>query len=106
MGSRGRDPPTTADRGPPLMTRLLREHPAIDVELDADGRLTAIRWNGRREAVEVCNRWRVEESWWRDPIARDYLKVVGERWLALVYLDQIGRASCRKECRSRWSPYH
>jgi len=19
---------------------------------------------------------------------------------------QIGRASCRKECRSRWSPYH
>src|SRR5258708_28754699 len=20
--------------------------------------------------------------------------------------DQIGRASCRKECRSRWSPYH
>src|SRR6266487_4793459 len=21
-------------------------------------------------------------------------------------VDQIGRASCRKECRSRWSPYH
>ena len=21
-------------------------------------------------------------------------------------LTQIGRASCRKECRSRWSPYH
>src|SRR6266511_1614874 len=20
--------------------------------------------------------------------------------------EQIGRASCRKECRSRWSPYH
>ena len=20
--------------------------------------------------------------------------------------DKIGRASCRKECRSRWSPYH
>src|SRR5687768_17915019 len=20
--------------------------------------------------------------------------------------DEIGRASCRKECRSRWSPYH
>ena len=77
------------DRGPPVMTRLLREHPAIDVELDADGRLTAIRWNGRREVVEVCNRWRVEEAWWREPIARDYLKVVGERWLALVYLDRI-----------------
>ena len=71
------------------MSRLLREHPRIDVELDADGRLTAIRWNGRREAVEVCNGWRVEEAWWRDPIARDYLKVVGERWLALVYLDRV-----------------
>ena len=23
-----------------------------------------------------------------------------------AYLDEIGRASCRKECRSRWSPYH
>ena len=28
-------------------------------------------------------------SWWRDPIARDYFKVVGTRWLALVYLDRI-----------------
>jgi hypothetical protein len=71
------------------MTRLLREHPLIDVELDDDGRLVAIRWNGRREAVEVCNRWRVEERWWRDPIARDYCKVAGERWLALVYHDLI-----------------
>ena len=41
------------------------------------GQLVAIRWNGRREPVEVCNRWRVEEAWWRDPIARDYFKVVG-----------------------------
>ena len=71
------------------MTRLLREHPRIDVEIDADGRLVAIRWNGRREPVEICNRWRVEESWWRDPIARDYAKVVGERWLALIYQDRI-----------------
>ena len=53
------------------MTRLLREHPSIDVELDPAGALVAIRWNGQRETVEVCNRWRVEETWWRDPIARD-----------------------------------
>ena len=25
---------------------------------------------------------------------------------ALNYGGEIGRASCRKECRSRWSPYH
>lgn len=71
------------------MTRLLREHPSIDVELDAAGALVAISWNGRREAVEVCNRWRVEEAWWREPIARDYYKIVSARWLALVYLDRV-----------------
>jgi hypothetical protein len=59
------------------VTRLLREHPAIEVETDASGSLTAIRWNGRREPVEVCNRW------------RDYVKVVGRHWLALVYLDRV-----------------
>ena len=71
------------------MTRLLREHPEIDTDLDAEGRLVAIRWNGHRETVEVCNHWRVEESWWREPIARDYFKVVGRSWLALVYRDRI-----------------
>lgn len=71
------------------MTRLLREHPAIDVELDGGGRLVAIRWGGRRETVEVCNRWRIDDGWWGDPIARDYFKVVGLGWLALVYLDRV-----------------
>ena len=73
------------------MTRLLREHPAIEVETVATGQLVAIRWNGRREPVEVCNRWRIEEAWWREPIARDYFKVVGRQWLALVYLDRVAR---------------
>ena len=71
------------------MTRLLHAHPAIAVELDASGALVAMRWAGRREPVEVCNRWRIEEAWWRDPIVRDYFKVVGPRWLALVYFDRI-----------------
>ncbi len=71
------------------VTRLLREHPSIDAELDDAGRLVAFSWNGHREPVEVCNRWRVEESWWREPIARDYFKVVGRSWLALVYLDRV-----------------
>ena len=53
----------------------MTRHPLLDVELDGTGALIAIRWNGRRETVEVCNRWRVEEAWWREPIARDYFKV-------------------------------
>jgi hypothetical protein len=44
------------------VTRLLREHPLLDVELDGAGRIVAIRWAGRREPVEVCNRWRIDES--------------------------------------------
>ena len=71
------------------MTRLLRAHPAIDVELGSNGELVAFRWSGRREQVEVCNRWRVEESWWSRPIARDYFKVAGQNWLALVYFDRV-----------------
>src|SRR5258705_4257692 len=74
--------------GSTAMTRLLRGHPPIEVELDTDGALVAIRWNGRRETVEVCNRWRVEEAWWREPIARDYFKVVNDRGLSLIYLDR------------------
>ena len=73
------------------MTRLLHAHPIIDAEVDAEGSLVAIRWSGRREPVEVCNRWRVDEAWWREPIARDYFKVVGARWLALVYFDRVAR---------------
>lgn len=70
------------------MTRLLRAHPAVEPELDASGRLVALRWAGRREPVEICTRWRIEESWWRDPISRDYFKVAGNGWLALVYRDR------------------
>ena len=71
------------------MTRLLREHPPIDVELDGGGRVVAVRWAGRREPVEVCNRWRIEEAWWRRPIVRDYYKVVGPHLLALIYRDGV-----------------
>jgi len=74
------------------MTRLLREHPVIEVEIGSGGGLVAFLWNGRRERVEVCNRWRVEESWWSRPIARDYFKVAGASWLALIYFDRVDRS--------------
>jgi len=78
-----------AHHGLEPMTRLMREHPLIDVELDPAGQLLAFHWSGRREAVEVCNRWRVEDGWWGRPILRDYFKVAGRRWLALVYRDGV-----------------
>jgi hypothetical protein len=71
------------------MTRLLGEHPAIDVELDTSGCPVAFRWDGRTERVEVCNQWRIEEAWWRRPLVRDYYKLCGSRLLALVYRDGV-----------------
>src|SRR5215217_4181444 len=35
-----------------------------------------------------------------------YLQELGERWKRGDASVEIGRASCREECRSRWSPYH
>lgn len=71
------------------MTRLLGQHPSIDVELDDRGQPIVLRWPGVRESVEVANHWRVEEAWWRRPLVRDYYKVVGNRLLALIYRDGI-----------------
>ncbi len=71
------------------VTRLLGQHPRIDVDLDEFGRPSALRWPGVHESVEVCNHWRIEEAWWRRPLLRDYYKVVGGRLLALVYRDGV-----------------
>jgi hypothetical protein len=71
------------------MTRLLGHHPSIDVELDERGQPCRLRWIGGSEAVEVCNRWRIEEAWWRRPVSRDYYKLAGRGLLALVYLDRV-----------------
>ena len=40
------------------------------------------------------------------PAARAYDVVFDTRGRVDAGRPQIGRASCRKECRSRWSPYH
>ena len=71
------------------MTRLLGHHPAIQVEVDADGWPVNLRWPGVRERVEACNHWRIEEAWWRRPVSRDYYKLNGRRLLALVYRDRV-----------------
>lgn len=71
------------------MTRLLGQHPRIDVDLDSLGQPMVLSWPGIREPVEVCNHWRIEEAWWRRPLLRDYYKVVGARLLALVYRDGV-----------------
>jgi hypothetical protein len=71
------------------VTRLLGQHPGVEVDLDALGRPMRLRWEGTSEPVEVCNQWRIEEAWWRRPIRRAYFKLVGPHLLALVYRDEL-----------------
>ena len=71
------------------MTRLVGHHPRIEVDLDAAGQPQRLRWEGTSVPVEVCNRWRVEEAWWRRPVSRDYYKLAGDSLLALVYHDLV-----------------
>jgi hypothetical protein len=71
------------------MTRLVGHHPRIEVDLDASGQPALLRMGGDSVPVEVCNRWRVDEAWWRRPVSRDYFKLAGTKMLALVYLDRV-----------------
>jgi hypothetical protein len=71
------------------MTRLVGHHPRIEVDLDASGQPALLRLGTDSVPVEVCNRWRVDEAWWRRPVSRDYFKLAGTRLLALVYLDRV-----------------
>src|SRR2546427_6511785 len=57
------------------------------------------RW--RRQRPELC----IAMSQVGDPESSATGRrqnIASEKWVQR----QIGRASCRKECRSRWSPYH
>ncbi len=38
--------------------------------------------------------------------AMNYCRSTPEIGVIILTGAEIGRASCRKECRSRWSPYH
>ena len=52
------------------MTRRYLDHPLVQVETDADGAPIRLRMDGTDHGeVGICNRWRVDDGWWRDPVA-------------------------------------
>jgi hypothetical protein len=73
------------------MTRLVAGHPLVQVEADAEGTPVRLRLDGRTyDEVGICNRWRVDDDWWRTPLARAYFKLVTrEGLLCTVYLDEL-----------------
>ncbi len=62
---------------PPKVRPLARPRPA-EVRTDDDGELLFVRLPGRpaRQVKAVRERWRIDDEWWRVPIARDYRAVV------------------------------
>ena len=74
-----------------LMTRRYLDHPLVQVETDADGAPIHLRMDGTDHGeVGICNRWRVDDGWWREPVARACYKVVTRSGLlCTIFLDEI-----------------
>jgi hypothetical protein len=65
----------------PLRTDRLRavnEPRAIAVELNESGLMTVERPDGRSvgEVEAILESWRIDDEWWRQPIARSYLELL------------------------------
>lgn len=61
----------------------------INVQTDDDGTPLRLVVEGHTHAVEqVANHWRVDATWWRIRVWRDYFKLVtGSGMLVLIYHD-------------------
>ena len=73
------------------MTRLMDGHPLVQVETDPDGTPVRLRMDGTTHGeVGICNRWRLDDDWWRTPVARAYYKLVTrDGLLCTIYLDEM-----------------
>lgn len=58
------------------MTRLFREAVRLEVEEGRQHEPIAIFHKRRREKVgETVKRWRIDQGWWKRPVAREYFQV-------------------------------
>jgi len=73
------------------MTRLYANHPLVQVDTDEAGTPVRLRLDGETHGeIGICNRWRLVDDWWREPIARAYFKLVTrDGLLCTVFLDEI-----------------
>ncbi len=71
------------------MTRVMRPAAALRVRESAAGLPESIEMFGRVSEVQVVERWRISERWWPQPIDREYVRVTGPGWLALIFHDLL-----------------
>jgi hypothetical protein len=67
----------------PLRTDRLRavnEPSAVTVELNESGLMTVRRPDGQTvgKVEAILESWRIDDEWWRQPIARSYMNVLLE----------------------------
>nr|WP_297805633.1 hypothetical protein [Tepidiforma sp.] len=62
------------------------------MEADAAGEPRAIAWQGRfRRVAAIHDRWRIDDEWWREEVARIYFEVELEGGRRLtVFRDLVG----------------
>lgn len=71
------------------MTRLLQPPALLRVREDAAQMPLSIELGGRTYAIKVIEQWRISEPWWPEPIDREYLRIMGPGWVALIFRDRI-----------------
>jgi hypothetical protein len=73
------------------LTRRYADHPLVQVATDADGVPVRLHLAGTDQGeLGICNRWRVDDGWWREPIARACYKIVTRSGLvAVIFLDEL-----------------
>ena len=59
------------------------------MDVDSQGRPTAVTWQRREPVREVVNRWRFDDDWWRVPISRTYYTVITATMVLEVYRDDL-----------------
>jgi hypothetical protein len=72
------------------VTRLLSPPIAIDVTLDHGGAPIAIS-GAFSGSIHPIARWKVETSWWKQPVVREYWKAVLNNNLLCELYHDVGR---------------
>lgn len=72
------------------MTRLWPQGVAIEVDCNRQGQPTRLTWCDQVHTVShVAATWRVDLSWWRDRVWRNYYKVSTDTGLLLVIFKDL-----------------
>ncbi len=62
----------------------------VDIALDVHGQPTAVTEDGDARAVVAVNEiWRVNDEWWREPIARRYADLVLEGGAHVIVYEDL-----------------